>query len=368
VTYLDLTEEEELLTRAARQYFAAFVDNTYLNQQERSGPGYEGQRWKEMGALGWTAINVPERAGGAGGTLAAAALVARECGRAALASPLLQSMRAATVLVSLGDPEFDDTLSHVAHGQPTALVAPPDGPLVAERTGNRQYRLTGRRVVVEWLAQSESAVVLAPIRESDRWLCSVVRRQQLDGCLLEVPSTDNERVCLFDPQGLELSAGVLADGLAARRVEVAMAQANLLRASSMVGGCAAVLELSRGYALERVQFGQPIGAFQAVRHHLARMAIAADAAVLTCNDALGRAAGEPETAMAAVALFTAGRSYVESVLTGAQLHGGIGTTVDHVLHHHFRRAKAMQLRCGKRANRLREIHAALVCRREGSLW
>ena len=75
-----------------------------------------------------------------------------------------------------------------------------------------------------------------------------------------------------------------------------------------------------------------------------------------------------QTAIAAAALFAAGRSYVEVVLTAAQVHGGVGTTVEHILHHHFRRAKAMQLRSGKRANRLRELHEALVVQPEGSLW
>ena len=137
----------------------------------------------------------------------------------------------------------------------------------------------------------------------------------------------------------------------------------------MVGGCEAVLERTVSYAMERVQFGQPIAAFQAVRHHAARIAIAVDAARLACNDALTRAdAGEDVTGIGAVALFAAGRSYVTAALTAAQVHGGVGTTTEHVLHHHFRRAKAMQLRSGKRASRLREIHQALVVRHEGSLW
>jgi alkylation response protein AidB-like acyl-CoA dehydrogenase len=137
----------------------------------------------------------------------------------------------------------------------------------------------------------------------------------------------------------------------------------------MAGGCEAVLERTASYALERVQFGQVIGAFQAVRHHAARIAIATDAARLVCDEALIRAdAGEDVTAIGAVALFAAGRSYVTAVLTAAEVHGGVGTTTEHVLHHHFRRAKAMQLRSGKRANRLREIHQALVVRHEGSLW
>jgi hypothetical protein len=115
---------------------------------------------------------------------------------------------------------------------------------------------------------------------SPRWSCAVLERDRLDRYLSPESSTDNERVSRLQTQGLELSTGVVVDDLRGAVVGAALARANLLRTSSMAGGCA---------------------------------------------DADPR-----DTAMAAVALFTAGRSYVEVVLTGAQLHGGIGTTVDHV--------------------------------------
>jgi hypothetical protein len=253
------------------------------------------------------------------------------------------------------------------------LVAPPDRTVTAVPLNSglaAGYRLTGTPAVVEWLAQSEDVVLLLPVPDSGSWLCAVIGRVQLDSRITGVPSVDNERMARLDLDGFEL-APASADltevtaGVAAN----ALARAGLLRASSMVGGCEAVLERTVSYAMEREQFGQRIAAFQAVRHHAARIAIAADAARLACNDALTRAdAGEEVTAIGAVALFAAGRSYMTAVLTAAQVHGGVGTTTEHVLHHHFRRAKAMQLRSGKRASRLREIHQALVVRHEASLW
>lgn len=369
LTDTDLTEDEALLAETVRDYFGDFVDNTYLNQQEESADGYDRGRWKQLCDLGWTGVNLPERVGGGGGTLAEAGIVASECGRAAFASPLLQSARAATAVLGLEQGQrFDGVLARIAQGTPAALIAPPDRTLTAAAVAAGGYRVSGAPAIVEWLAQSEDAVLLLPMAES--WLCAVLPRDRLDGRITAVPSIDNERMARIDLDGFELAPG------SARTVEVvaataenALARANLLRASSMTGGCEAVLERTVGYALERVQFGQVIGAFQAVRHHAARIAIAADAARLACNDALTRAeAGEDVMAIGAVALFAAGRSYVTAVLTAAEVHGGVGTTTEHVLHHHFRRAKAMQLRSGKRASRLREIHQALVVRHEGSLW
>ena len=375
LTDTDLTEDEALLAETVRGYFGDFVDNGYLNSQRDSEDGYDRNRWKQLADLGWTGVNLPERVGGGAGTLADAAIVARECGRAAFASPLLATVRAATVLLGLDQGErFDGILAAIAQGAPAALVAPPDRTLTAVPAGGG-YTVAGAPATVEWLTQSEAAVLLLPVADSGTWLCAVPRRDLLDGRITPVPSVDNERMDRLDLDGFTLSPGTLSPGTA-ELAEVspelagnALARAGLLRASSMVGGCEAVLQRTVSYAMERVQFGQPIAAFQAVRHHAARIAIAVDAARLTCNDALARAdTGEDVTAIGAMALFAAGRSYVTAALTAAQVHGGVGTTTEHVLHHHFRRAKAMQLRSGKRASRLREIHQALVVRHEGSLW
>ena len=375
LTDTDLTEDEALLAETVRGYFGDFVDNSYLNRQQESDDGYDRGRWKQLADLGWTGVNLPERVGGGGGTLAEAGIVARECGRAAFASPLLASARAATVLLGLDQGErFDPVLARIAQGTPVTLVAPPDRTLSAvlaeEGSADGRYRITGAPVIADWLSQSEDVVLLLPVPASGNWLCAVVARHHLSGRSTPVPSVDNERMDRLDLDGFTLSPG------SADLVEVtpaaagnALARANLLRASSMTGGCEAVLERTVSYAMEREQFGHPIGAFQAVRHHAARIAIAVDAARLTCNDALTRAdAGEDVSAIGAVALFAAGRSYVTAVLIAAQVHGGVGTTTEHVLHHHFRRAKAMQLRAGKRASRLREIHQQLVVRHEASLW
>ncbi len=367
---LDLSPDDLLLAKTVRGWFDNFVDNTYLNAQEVSDLGYEPRRWKEISQLGWASINIPERLGGAGATLAEAAIIARELGRAAYASPLLSTMRTATVLADApADPRSDAALTELVAGAPAALVAPPDRTVTASFVGCGGVRLAGRPVVVEWLKAAASVVLVLPVPAGGQWLYALVSPSELSGRVTPVPSIDNERVARLDLNGFDLPPGGVLAHVPGPQADYAIARANLLRASLMVGGCESVLERTARYAKEREQFGQPIGAFQAVRHHLARMAIATDAARLACNDALVRATPDAqESAIAAVALFAAGRSYVQGVLTAAQVHGGVGTTAEHVLHHHFRRAKAMQLRSGRRAERLREIHDALIVRGEGSLW
>ncbi|WP_161632181.1 acyl-CoA dehydrogenase family protein [Nakamurella lactea] len=363
----DYTDDETALADSAEGWLK-FVDNGYLNKQEQTDNGYEEQRWSELTDLGWASIALPERVGGAAGTLAQVGVALRECGRAGYATPLLSTARAVTLLdlVQGRDTVFDGVLRGVVAGNALALVAPPDGQLGVRPDGDG-YLLEGRASTVEWLAQADSAVFAVPVANTDEVLVAVLQTGGLD--ITPVPSIDNELQATLTP-GARVGADVPAVVVPAAAAARALGRADLLRASSMVGGCEAVLDLTAKYALERHQFGQPIGAFQAVRQHLGRMSMALDAARLSTNEALSL---EPESparpaAMDAVALFVAGRSYVEVALTAAQLHGGIGTTVDHVLHHHYRRAKGMQLRSGRPANRLREIHRSLVVRGDGGLW
>lgn len=363
-------QDQALLTATASAYFGGFADNSYLNEQEHSTHGFETTRWKQICDLGWTAIGLPGRVGGGDGNLPLTAIIAKEAGRAAFASPLLQTLRTATALHTLNhDHRFDGVLRRVADGATSALIALPDKSVRAAADADG-YLLRGAPTVVEWLSESEVAIALIPHGDRDGWLCAELDREQIADRAKAVRSTDNERSTRFDADGLLLHRQqVLADDVPDQHATYALARANLLRASTMVGGAEEVLARTADFARQRNQFGRPIGAFQAVRHHLARMVIAVDAAQLACDEALVRATSDTdESAIAAVALFVAGRSYVDVVLTAAQLHGGVGTTTEHILHHHYRRAKAMQLRSGIRANRLREITAALISRREGSLW
>ncbi|MDN5855250.1 MAG: acyl-CoA/acyl-ACP dehydrogenase [Actinomycetia bacterium] len=372
MTAFTLSDEERELQATARSFLGEFVDNAYLNAQEESDTGYEVKRWEQICDLGWTSAHLPARAGGADGTLVDAALITRECGRAAYASPLLQTLRAATVLDAVGaDKTYDDVLTRIAGGEIAVLVSPPDRTVVAEPVADG-FVLRGKPVIVEWLAQAGWVALLFPTTEAT-WVATVVSAESLAARATDVPSIDNERMVKLDLGGLVLEAGaVRTPALAAPDAEYAVARADLLRASAMVGGAQDVVKRTAAYVIERHQFGQPLGKFQAVRQHAARMVIAADGAELLCDDALSRAVpGARETAIARAAIFAAGRAYVDVVLAAAQLHGGVGTTVEHILHHHFRRAKAMQLRSGKRAARLRELHESLVVRgdaTEGSLW
>ncbi len=113
----------------------------------------------------------------------------------------------------------------------------------------------------------------------------------------------------------------------------AVALAQLAVAHALVGASRAMLELARDHALERIQFGQPIAAFQAVRHRLADTLVAIEAA----DAALGSAWDEGSPPAAALAKALAGRSARTAIRHCQQVLAGIGFTTEHDFHHYVRR-------------------------------
>ncbi|WP_396655713.1 acyl-CoA dehydrogenase family protein [Microbacterium sp.] len=368
MSLFELSSEESQLQSMTRSFLRGFVDNAYLNAQEESESGFESERWQQIVELGLTGIAIDAESGGAGGTLIDAAIVLREFGRAAFASPLLQTLRAAVILQAAGIGA--DVRGAIAEGEIATLIAPEGDAVRAERTA-AGHTLRGAAVIAEWIRPAASIVLVVPGPDGGHLVAAVPVDSVADR-VTDVPSIDNERIALVDVDGLDLGPDAQVAVMTAEDARRALARADLLRASLMVGGAQEVVEFTASYVRERQQFGKPLAAFQAVKQHAGRMVIAADGAQLLCDDALTRIEADPDdTAIARAALFAAGRSYVDIILTAAQLHGGVGTTVDHILHHHFRRAKAMQLRSGNRGQLLRELSRSLVVDRsaaKGSLW
>jgi hypothetical protein len=125
-----------------------------------------------------------------------------------------------------------------------------------------------------------------------------------------------------------------ADGLGPVDWDAAVARGQLALGHELVGSGRAMLELARQHALQRIQFGRPIGSFQAVRHRLAEGLVAIEAAAAL----LGAAWDEPSPLMAAMAKGLAGRSARTAARHAQQVLAGIGFTTEHPLHRYVRRA------------------------------
>jgi alkylation response protein AidB-like acyl-CoA dehydrogenase len=130
-------------------------------------------------------------------------------------------------------------------------------------------------------------------------------------------------------------------------VETVLQKAAVAKCAEMVGGAQQVLEMTVNYSKERVQFGRPIGSFQAIQHHCANMAIDVDGSrFISYQAAWMLSEGMPSTKEVAMAKSWTSDAYRRLTALGHQVHGGIGFTKDHDMQLYYRRAKAAEVTFG----------------------
>jgi alkylation response protein AidB-like acyl-CoA dehydrogenase len=138
-------------------------------------------------------------------------------------------------------------------------------------------------------------------------------------------------------------------------------KAAVARCAEMVGGATAAMDMAMEYAKERVQFGQPIGSFQAVQHHFADMWVGINGArSLTYRAAWRIAEGLPAAREAAMAKAHVGSVYRKTTTVCHEIFGAIGFTMEHDLHLYHRRALASDVAFGNA-----DVHLETVARSMG---
>ncbi|QYC39601.1 Acyl-CoA dehydrogenase, short-chain specific [Nonomuraea coxensis DSM 45129] len=269
-----------------------------------------GASWEELARdVGVAGLLVPEEHGGAGCGPAELAAVAEEMGRALSPHPFLQTAVMAVAAASACGAA--GLLRTIAGGGVTATVVLP---------GDAELRLAGGRLsgVAPYAPAGELVLLYA------------------GGQLVEAVPTRREAYLTMDEsrplQRLtfeDVPVRRLGDGTSAERVrDLGIAAL----AAEQVGGAQRCLDMAVAYARTRVQFGRPIGAFQAVKHKLADVLLLVESA----RSAARAAAGD------AVAAAVAGSYCTEAYLVAAgeniQVHGGIGITWEHPAHRYLKRA------------------------------
>ncbi|MFE5679698.1 acyl-CoA dehydrogenase family protein [Streptomyces erythrochromogenes] len=265
--------------------------------------------WRELGEAGFFALRLPESEGGVGLGLPEAVLVFEEAGRALVPGPLVATHLAAGVVPG------------AAAG--TAVVTAFD--LAGDLAGD----------LVAYLGEADAVLGAAvlpvgePVRAAD-------------------PLTPLHRVAR--PGGAEASASASRSASRSVSVSAYVSEGALLTAALQVGSALRTVELAVRYAGEREQFGQPIGAFQAVKHTCAQMLVRAEVA----RTAVYAAAVTGDPGEAAAAKLLADGAAVGNARDCLQVHGGMGFTWEADVHLHLKRAwvRAEQWRTAAEAEEL----------------
>jgi alkylation response protein AidB-like acyl-CoA dehydrogenase len=336
-----------------------------------SEDGYDGEVWQQMASqLGLHGLTIPERYGGSGYTYLELIVVLEEMGRALLCAPYFASVALAANLLLTSDDESAkrDYLPGIADGSIIATVA------LAEASGG-------------W---NEEGIAVSAVERGGGWVLSGEKRYVLDGHI-----ADLVLVAAHTPAGL----GVLAvekgaSGFSAtplQTMDQTRKQATLAfestparpigtqeegwpaiskmlnlavvaLAAEQVGGAQKVLEMAVDYAKVRVQFGRPIGSFQAIKHKCADLLLEVESAKSAAYYA-GWAAAEDNAelpVMASLAKSYCSDAYVHAAAENIQIHGGIGFTWEHPAHLYLKRAKSSELLFGDPA-----YHRELLAQRIG---
>ncbi|WP_406813881.1 acyl-CoA dehydrogenase family protein [Mycobacterium sp. M23085] len=291
-----MTEERELLRETVAALVAKHAGPAAVRTAMESDRGYDQSLWQLLcEQVGAAALVIPEELGGAGGELADAAVVLQELGRALVPSPLLGTTLAELALLSAPEPDAA-TLERLAEGASIgALVLDAD------------YVVNGD------IADVVVAVEDGRLNRWTRFAAQPVTTMDPTRRLARVEAEQTEPIG-SDPG--------LAD------------QAAVLLAAEQIGAAERCLELTVEYTKDRVQFGRPIGSFQALKHRMAEEYVTVAAA----KAVVAEACENPTPTNAAAARLAATEALNTVAAEGIQLHGGIAITWEHDMHLYFKRA------------------------------
>ena len=354
-----------MLREASRALLSERAPMTVVRASMDSSEDVDPELWRLTSDLGWPGLALPEEYGGSGQGVAELALLAEEIGRALGRGPFLPTTIVGRAIAYGGSERLrDEVLPALAVGEgwATWAFAEPhapwtlDGIRATARTDGDEAVLDGVKTMVQDAGGAH-------------WLLVTARHEGEPASFLvdrATPGVTVKRQRVLDPtrafhevrlDAVRVPLDARLDGGSAD-VQALLDEASVLRCADALGVMERMLELTVEHTTNRVQFGRPIGSFQAVKHACADMALLVHGTrAATYYAAMAADAGADDTARAAcgaASYATAGTGEVAA--RALQLHGGIGFTWEHDLHLHLRRARADRVLYGDTA-----VHRDRLC-------
>ena len=336
---LELTDDQRELQASVRAVLERECPMRVVREIVETGANAPADRlWATMVELGWPALTVPPEHGGLGLGAVESVIVCEEVGRAVAPGPFVATAtQFVPVLREAGSPEQQAAfLAPVAAGERTGALAVDDDPgaPVAVTSSPGGFRLDGVKRHVLHGGRADDIVVVAG---DDAF---VVPGQVVDASAMN--SVDASRgVDTVVLDGVEIGDDRRLPGGAARTAR-ALQEARVALAAETVGACQSIFDVALEHAKTRVQFGVPIGSFQALKHKFADMLIAIERARATTWFAALTINEDDERRAIAAAMAKAAAGDCQRLLAqeGIQLMGGIGYTWEHDMHLYVKRAKS----------------------------
>ncbi|MFN8524478.1 MAG: acyl-CoA dehydrogenase family protein [Chloroflexota bacterium] len=370
----DFSPEQTMLRDVTREIMTRESPATAVRALLDDPAGYNPAVWKQLAETGLLGVTIDEQRGGQGLGMVELALVLEEMGRAALPSPYFATVVLAASAIQAGGnrAQMDAYLPAIAGGTLLATLAVSDvdpnagaaGITTRARLQGGDYVLSGTKHFVPFAHLANLILVAARTRESgdpqDGITLFAVERGALGLGVEAVTGMDqtsrDATVTLADVRvGRDAIVGTVDDGW--KIVSQVLERAAVAASAEMLGAARKCMDMSVEYVKVREQFGQPIGAFQAIKHACAEMLLEVEGSHgAVYYAAWAQDADAPDASMAA----SVAKSWVNDAArkvcgSAIQVHGGIGFTWEYDLHLYFKRAKRLEALYGDS-----ETHCELV--------
>jgi alkylation response protein AidB-like acyl-CoA dehydrogenase len=356
------SDEQEQLRDAVRRFLEAKSPSGEVRRLMETTDGYDPAVWSQMAnELGLQGLQIPEEHGGQGFTFLELGIVLEEMGRVLLAAPFFSTVvLAANAIMNAGTADQQaallpgiaagDTIATLAFTEPKGTWDADGIDMVASKSGDG-YTLDGTKSFVIDGHLADLVVVAARLEGTTGE--DGIAFFTVDG---DAAGLDRTALATMDQTRKQarldfanVSATPLGEpGTGWPALAKTLDQAAAMLANEMVGGAQAALDMAVDYAKVRVQFGRPIGSFQAIKHKCADMLLEVESGKSAAYYAAWAAADDNDELPTAASLAKAycSDAYFHTAAENIQIHGGIGFTWEHDAHLYFKRAKSSQLLLG----------------------
>jgi len=352
-----LSEGQRMLKQTARDFLTAECPSSLVKEMATDDKGYSPELWRKMAELGWMGLAFPQEYGGTGGSFLDLAVLLEETGHACLSGPFFSTVvLGGMTILELGDEKQKrELLPLIAKGEliiTLALTEPGSSYSASEMmveaiADGDNYIISGTKLFVPDAHIADYIICVAKTAQGAILFMVDSRNPGISCSLLKTIASDKQCEVVFDKVKVpeESVLGDLNQGWI--QLQSILRRAAIAKCAEMVGGAQQVLEMTVDYVKQRVQFGQPIGAFQAVQHHCANMATDVETSKFITYQAAWRLSeGLPCNQEVAMAKAWVSDAYKRVTLLGHQCIGGVGFMEDHDLPLYSKRAMGAETAFG----------------------
>ena len=351
----DFSDEQKQLREEARRFLADRCPSTAVRAVLEGGQSYDKALWKGLAEMGFLGAAIPEEYGGVGLGHLELCVIAEELGRALAPVPMASSiyLAAEALMVAGSADQKAKWLPLLASGEAIGTLA------LAEGVGR-----TTEATIKTQVSGGKLSGTKVPVADGDIADVAIVVARSGGGVELFIVDLNGPGVTRETLESIDPSRGqarLVFDGAPAEQLGAAgegwrtaadvLDRAAVLVSFEQVGGADRALEMGRDYALERMAFGRQIGSFQAIKHMLADMYVAATLARSNAYyGAWALSTGSPELPVAAAtARVSATDAFQHCAKNNIQVHGGMGFTWAFDCHLFYRRSNALALGLGSKS-------------------